>query len=132
MREIHVLPNICGEFSKMLLRFFVSSRLFKCDKTSKRCISSYSEKRSPKLRNVGISFGGQEFPRLTAVVSGELIAFYQVGYGIAAFGVGPLHDKAGIPLSAIYAGASLVAGALIVLAFLVAKPLRAKPAPVSA
>jgi hypothetical protein len=37
----------------MLFRFCVSSRLFKCDKTSKRCISSYSEKRSPKLRNVG-------------------------------------------------------------------------------
>ena len=81
---------------------------------------------------LSISFGGQEFPRLTAVVSGELIAFYQVGYGIAAFGVGPLHDKAGIPLSTIYAGASLVAGAMIVLAFLVARPLSAKTAPVSA
>jgi fucose permease len=81
---------------------------------------------------LSISFGGQEFPHLTAVVSGELIAFYQVGYGIAAFGVGPLHDKAGIPLSAIYAGASLVAGAMIVLAFIVAKLLKAKSAPVSA
>jgi hypothetical protein len=66
------------------------------------------------------------------VVSGELIAFYQVGYGIAAFGVGPLHDKIGIPLSTIYAGSSLVAGAMIVLAFFVARPLSAKTAPVSA
>lgn len=81
---------------------------------------------------LSISFGGKEFPRLTAVVSGELIAFCQVGYGIAAFGVGPLHDKIGIPLSTIYAGSSLVAGAMIVLAFFVARPLSAKTAPVSA
>lgn len=72
---------------------------------------------------LSISFGGKEFFRLTAVVSGELIAFYQVGYGIAAFGVGPLHDSAGVPLSTIYAGASLVAGAMIVLAFLVIRVL---------
>jgi hypothetical protein len=58
----------------------------------------------------------------------------QIGlvYGIAAFGVGPLHDKIGLPLSTIYAGASLVAGAMIVLTFLVARPLSAKTAPVSA
>jgi fucose permease len=68
---------------------------------------------------LSISFGGKEFPRLTAMVSGELIAFYQLGYGIAAFGVGPLHDVIGISLSTIYAGASLIAGAMIVFAFLV-------------
>jgi MFS transporter, FHS family, glucose/mannose:H+ symporter len=70
---------------------------------------------------LSISFGGKEFPRLTAVVSGELIAFYQVGYGIAAFGTGSLLDATGVHLSAIYAGASLVAGAMIVFAFLVIK-----------
>jgi fucose permease len=78
------------------------------------------------LLPLSISFGGSEFPRLTALVSGELIAFYQVGYGLAAFGVGPLHDRAGLPLSTIYAGASLVAGAMIVLALLVAHPARAQ------
>jgi fucose permease len=77
------------------------------------------------LLPLSISFGGSEFPRLTALVSGELIAFYQVGYGLAAFGVGPLHDRAGLPLSTIYAGASLVAGAMIVLAYVVAHPARA-------
>ena len=68
---------------------------------------------------LSISFGGKEFSHLTAVVSGELIAFYQVGYGIAAFGTGALLDATGVHLSTIYAGASLVAGAMIVLAFLV-------------
>jgi fucose permease len=81
---------------------------------------------------LSISFGGKEFPRLTTLVSGELIAFYQLGYGIAAFGVGPLHDVIGVPLSTIYAGASLVAGAMIVLAFLVIRPPTTKAAQVSA
>ena len=68
---------------------------------------------------LSISFGGEEFPRLTAVISGELIAFYQVGYGIAAFGTGWLLGATHIPLSTIYVGASLVAGVMIILAFLV-------------
>jgi len=66
-----------------------------------------------------ISFGGEEFSRVTAVVSGELIAFYQAGYGIAAFGVGPLQHATGIPLSAVYASASVVAAAMAVVASLV-------------
>ena len=65
---------------------------------------------------------GEEFPRLTAVVSGELIAFYQVGYGIAAFGTGLLLGATHVQLSAIYVGASLIAGVMIVLAFLVIRP----------
>ncbi|HEX6553614.1 MAG TPA: MFS transporter [Ktedonobacteraceae bacterium] len=81
---------------------------------------------------LSISFGGKEFPRLTAVVAGELIAFYQVGYGIAAFGVGPLHDVSGVPLSTIYAGASLVAVAMIVIAFLVIRQRATKAAQVNA
>jgi FHS family glucose/mannose:H+ symporter-like MFS transporter len=77
---------------------------------------------------LSISFGGEEFPRLTTLVSGELIAFYQVGYGIAAFGTGSLLDATGVPLSTIYAGASLVAGVMIVLAFLVIRPQTEKAA----
>jgi len=64
-----------------------------------------------------ISFGGEEFSRLTAVVSGELIAFYQAGYGIAAFAVGPLRDATGLPLSGVYASASVVAAMVAVVAF---------------
>lgn len=75
---------------------------------------------------LSISFGGKEFPRLAGIVSGELIAFYQIGYGIAAFGVGALQDKMGVPLSTIYASASLLAVAMIVLAFLVIRPLITK------
>jgi len=44
---------------------------------------------------LSISFGGTEFPYLSAVIAGGLIAFYQLGYGVAAFGTGPLQDLIG-------------------------------------
>jgi hypothetical protein len=45
----------------------------------------------------------------TNLMAGGLIAFYQVGYGVAAFGIGPLHDLLGPPLFAIFAARSIVA-----------------------
>jgi len=54
-----------------------------------------------------------------AASPGVLIACYQLGYGIAAFGVGPLHD-AGVELSSIYAAAALVAAAMGAWSFAVA------------
>lgn len=69
-----------------------------------------------------ISFGGEEFSRARALVSGELIALYQVGYGLAAFGVAPLQDATGVSLSAVYAWASIVAAAMAVVAFLIVRP----------
>ncbi len=69
---------------------------------------------------LSISFGGGEFPQLSAVMAGELIAFYQLGYGIAAFGIGPLRDWVGLPFHTIFASGSVVAALLAVFAFLVA------------
>jgi FHS family glucose/mannose:H+ symporter-like MFS transporter len=68
---------------------------------------------------LSISFGGNEFRQLSAVISGELIAFYQLGYGVAAFGIGPLRDWAGLPFSTIFAAGSIVAAMLAVFALLV-------------
>jgi len=48
---------------------------------------------------------------MAAAAAGGVIAFYQLGYGIAAFGVGPL-DDAGVELSTVYAFAALVAAAM--------------------
>ena len=48
-----------------------------------------------------ISFGQNELTTIGASVAGGLIAFYQIGYGIAAFGVGPLDERAGLSLHAI-------------------------------
>jgi FHS family glucose/mannose:H+ symporter-like MFS transporter len=71
---------------------------------------------------LSISFGGNEFPRLSAVMAGELIAFYQLGYGVAAFGIGPLHDNLGLSFAAIFAAGSIVALPLAVVAALVIRP----------
>jgi fucose permease len=65
---------------------------------------------------LSISFGGNEFPRLSAVMAGELIAFYQLGYGVAAFGIGPLHDQVGLAFATIFAAGSIVALPLAVIA----------------
>ena len=70
---------------------------------------------------LSISFGGSEFPQRSALVAGDLIAFYQLGYGIAAFGTGPLRDWAGLPLHTIFAGGSIVAALVAVFALLVVR-----------
>lgn len=71
-----------------------------------------------------ISFGQAELAGIAAAVAGGVIAFYQLGYGIAAFGVGPLMD-AGHTLPEIYRWACLVAIAMGVLSFGVRRPGRA-------
>jgi MFS transporter, FHS family, glucose/mannose:H+ symporter len=70
---------------------------------------------------LSISFGGKEFPRLSAMVAGELIAFYQLGYGIAAFGIGPLHAPIGLAFSTIFAAGTLVALPLVAIAYFVVR-----------
>jgi MFS transporter, FHS family, glucose/mannose:H+ symporter len=79
---------------------------------------------------LSISFGGNEFPRLSAVMAGELIAFYQLGYGVAAFGTGPLRDMIGLPFSKIFAAGSVVALPLAVIAaVIIRRPLAARQYP---
>ena len=68
---------------------------------------------------LSISFGGNEFPHLSAVMAGKLIAFYQLGYGVAVFGTGPLRDLIGLPFSMIFAAGSVVALPLAVTAALI-------------
>jgi hypothetical protein len=63
-----------------------------------------------------ISFAGAEFPSRAATMSGALIAFYQVGYGVAAFGVGPMRQLAGLHYSTLFSAGSLVALALAIAA----------------
>jgi predicted MFS family arabinose efflux permease len=58
-----------------------------------------------------ISFGQEELKAFAAATAGGVIAFYQLGYGIAAFGIGPLLD-AGVGLSAIYVIAAVIAAGM--------------------
>jgi MFS transporter, FHS family, glucose/mannose:H+ symporter len=70
---------------------------------------------------LSISFGGKEFPHLSAVMAGGLIAFYQLGYGVAAFGIGPLHASLGLTFATIFAAGTLVALPLVAIAYFVVR-----------
>ena len=56
-----------------------------------------------------ISFAESELTAVAAAVSGLVFAAYQVGYGMAAFGVGPLMDRLGLSLSGVMALGALIA-----------------------
>ena len=71
-----------------------------------------------------ISFGQRELVALGASVAAGLIAFYQIGYGLSAFGVGPLVDSAGIALPTIYRATAVVAVVLGMLSFVVVRSRR--------
>jgi hypothetical protein len=68
-----------------------------------------------------ISSGQKELTAIAASVPGGLIAFYQMGYGIAAFGVGPLQQKAGLSLATIFGSAAIVALIMSALSFVVTR-----------
>jgi MFS family permease len=66
-----------------------------------------------------ISFGQEAMTIIAASVAGRLIAFYQMGYGLTAFGVGPLEDYAGLSLNALFGFGAVVALTLAGLSFVV-------------
>jgi len=66
-----------------------------------------------------ISFGQNELTAFSASVAGGLIAFYQIGYGLAAFGVAPLEKFTGLSLSMVYGLAAVVALAMAAMSFVV-------------
>jgi hypothetical protein len=74
-----------------------------------------------------ISFGQGELVAFSASLAGGVIAFYQLGYGIAAFGVGPLQSL-GVDLSTLFGLTALVAAVMGLLSFAVAG---SRPEPVS-
>jgi fucose permease len=68
-----------------------------------------------------ISFAQKELTTMASSVAGGLIAFYQIGYGIAAFGVGPLQARAGLGLNTIFGGTAAIAVAMAVFSFILAR-----------
>jgi hypothetical protein len=68
-----------------------------------------------------ISFGQKQMPAIAASAAGLLIAFYQLGYGIAAFGVGPLESLLKLQLPHIFAATALPAIGLAILAFMLGR-----------
>jgi hypothetical protein len=72
-----------------------------------------------------ISLGQEELTAVAASVAGGLICAYQVGYGIAAFGVGPLQVRAGLRLETIYGATAAVALSMALLSFALVRPRQA-------
>ncbi len=72
-----------------------------------------------------ISFGQEKLVRYETAVAGGVIACYQVGYGVAAFGVGPL-VSAGVRVPVIFAASAVIAGLMGFFSFAVA---RGRPSP---
>jgi predicted MFS family arabinose efflux permease len=73
------------------------------------------------LLPLSISFGQEQLVTMSTAVAGTVIAFYQLGYGLAAFGAGPLQSH-GVSLASIFGVTAVLAGAMGVLSFLVARP----------
>jgi fucose permease len=71
-----------------------------------------------------ISLGQEELTTVAASVAGGLICAYQVGYGVAAFGVGPLQARAGLRLETIYGATAAVALVMALLSFALVRPRR--------
>ena len=82
-----------------------------------------------------ISFGQEKLAGSQAVVAGGVIACYQAGYGVAAFGVGPV-VSAGARIAAIFGAGAVVAVVMGAFSLVVAggRPspatLHPRPAPV--
>jgi Major Facilitator Superfamily len=74
-----------------------------------------------------ISFGQEKLVTMAGAVAGWVIACYQFGYGLAAFGIGPLRD-AGLTLPAVFAASAGVAAVMGGLSFVVA---HRRPSPAS-
>ena len=65
-----------------------------------------------------ISFSTEQLTSISRSVAGGVIAFYLLGYGFAAFGVGVLQDELGMSLESIFRLSAIVAIALGILSFM--------------
>lgn len=57
---------------------------------------------------------------LTELVSGVMMAAYLLGFGIGSYGLGPLREAAGIPLSTLYSASAALAALLLGIALILA------------
>jgi fucose permease len=110
----------------VILAFVLASSLSQGDAAAGIAVFALAGLGCSALLPLTISFGEEELAAMSAAVAGGVIAFYQLGYGIAAFGVGPLQD-AGVSLSAIFGGTAVVAAVMGLLSLAVTRPKNASP-----
>jgi hypothetical protein len=71
-----------------------------------------------------ISFGSKQLKSIATSIPGMVISFYLLGYGIAAFGVGPLQEVVHIGLREIYVFGAAIAFILGLISMVFIKPIR--------
>jgi len=118
----HVLPFV------LVGTFAIVGVLAQPDATAGIAVFGLAGLGCSALLPLTISFGEEELTAMSAAIAGGIIAFYQVGYGIAAFGVGPL-QQAGLSLSAIFGGTAFVAAALAAVSFAITPARSGPPGP---
>jgi MFS family permease len=104
----------------------VASRLSAGDSTAGIIAFGLAGLGCSALLPLTISFGQRSLVTVGAALSGLLIAAYQLGYGIAAFGYGPLQDQLGVGLGTIFGLASAIALVMGALSFVIVR--RRRPA----
>jgi predicted MFS family arabinose efflux permease len=67
-----------------------------------------------------ISFAQENLVAISGATAGLVIAFYQLGYGIAAFGTGPVVDS-GVSLSTLFAVAAVAAVVMGAMSFAITR-----------
>ncbi|HYB15444.1 MAG TPA: MFS transporter [Streptosporangiaceae bacterium] len=116
----HILPFV------LVVTFVLVAALPRGDAWAGIAIFALAGLGCSALLPLTISFGEKDLAAMSAAAAGGIIAFYQLGYGIAAFGVGPA-QKAGLSLPAIFGFTAIVAAVMGLLSFVVA-PARPRPA----
>jgi MFS family permease len=115
-RTYHVLPIV------LVGAFVLIASLSDGDSTAAGIVSfGLAGLACSALLPLTISFAQGDLVTMAAATSGFVIAAYQVGYGLAAFGAGPLQD-AGVSLPTIFGICAVVAAAMSVLSFVIARP----------
>lgn len=66
-----------------------------------------------------VGYGESTFPSIVELAAGWLIAAYQLGYGLAAFGAGALQNV--LPLAAVFRLTAVPVVAMAVLAAIIAR-----------
>jgi MFS transporter, FHS family, glucose/mannose:H+ symporter len=76
-----------------------------------------------------VGYGEASFPDLVELAAGWLIAAYQLGYGLAAFGGGALQGV--VSLASLFRGAAVLCVGMAVLAVPIARRQPSRPRPVA-
>jgi MFS family permease len=113
-RTYHVLPFV------LVVAFLVIASLSEGDTTGGVLAFALAGLGCSALLPLTISFAQADLTTISAASAGMVIASYQLGYGIAAFGAGPLQD-AGASLPSLFAAAAIAAAVMAGLSFVIAR-----------